>query len=169
MAKGNPEAYKNSLTANPEKGCDVQPGDNTRYIRHALKFFNLPPVDISDPKQVEERILWYFNECAENDMKPGVVGLANALGVDRKTLLNWAKGTYRADSHLHLIKNAYNFIENMWEQNTLGGKINPVGAIFYAKNNFGYTDTVQLEARPAAPLTDLDPEEVRRKYDELPE
>ena len=35
---------------------NAEPGDNSRFIRFALTAWNLPPIDISDPKQVEQRI-----------------------------------------------------------------------------------------------------------------
>ena len=34
----------------------LQPGDNARYLSHALESSNLPPIDTSDARQVEERI-----------------------------------------------------------------------------------------------------------------
>ena len=54
----------------------VQPGDNSKYIRHALATLDLPPIDIADPTQVEDRIQWYFHHCIEGDMKPTVMGCA---------------------------------------------------------------------------------------------
>ena len=48
---------------------DTDPGDNSRYLRHALVTLDQPPIDISDEKQVEERIFWYFNHCIEDDMR----------------------------------------------------------------------------------------------------
>ena len=39
-----------------EDGVDMAPGENSRYIRHAMVSFGLPPIDISDPEQVADRI-----------------------------------------------------------------------------------------------------------------
>ena len=38
----------------------TEPGDNARYLRYAMASWDLPPIDISDPKQVEHRIVEYF-------------------------------------------------------------------------------------------------------------
>ena len=64
----------------------VKPGDNARFLRNALVGYSLPPIDISDPTQVEQRIEDYFLHCVEKDRKPSVVGMANWLGIDRTTL-----------------------------------------------------------------------------------
>ena len=44
---------------------NVQPGDNSRYLRHALATLNLPPIDIANPVQVAARIEWYFGHCID--------------------------------------------------------------------------------------------------------
>ena len=38
----------------------AEPGDNSRFLRFALASWDLPPIDISDPKQVEQRIKEYL-------------------------------------------------------------------------------------------------------------
>ena len=51
------------------------PEEQSRYVRHVMANFNLAPIDLNDPKQVQERIQWYFNHCAEDGMKPTVAGI----------------------------------------------------------------------------------------------
>ena len=108
----------------------VEKGDNSRYLRHALATLNLPPIDISNDKQVGERIDWYFQHCMENDMKPTVMGLCNSLGISRDTINNWNRGDTRASTHSDLIKKAYSLLEALWEDYMMNGKINPVSGIF---------------------------------------
>ena len=78
---------------------NVQPGDNSKYIRHALATLNMPPIDIADAQQVEERIEWYFGHCIECDMKPTVMGMCNALGISRNTIRTWYNEDFRATTH----------------------------------------------------------------------
>lgn len=132
----------------------VQSGDNSRYLRHAMANLNLPPIDISDEKQVEERITWYFKHCADDDMKPTVKGLCNALGINRSTLRTWYNEDYRSSTHSHLIKKAYNLLEELWEDYMLNGKINPVSGIFLGRNHWGYQDKIDLVVTPNNPLGD---------------
>lgn len=144
---------------------DVQPGDNARYLRHAMGMWDLPPLDIADAEAVEERIKWYFSYCIQDDMKPTVSGLAMALGIDRKTLNNWNRGETRGVTHLPIVKKAMAALEILWEDYMQNGKINPVSGIFLGKNHFGYTDKQEIVVEPKNPLGDADdPEAIKQKY-----
>ena len=145
----------------------TQKGDNSRYLKHALESVNLPPIDIRDAKAVEERVKWYFNHCIDNDMKPGVTGLCNALGISRMTFNNWEQGRkITRGEHTVIMQRAKNIIEEIMEQYMMNGKINPVSGIFLMKNNFdGYYDRQDLVVTPNSPLDpEKDREELERKY-----
>ena len=149
---------------------NVQPGDNSKYLRHALATLNLPPIDISSPAQVAERIEWYFGHCINNDMKPTVNGMCNALGIHRDTLHTWRTGEYRAGTHQAIILRAFRVLEELWEDYMLNGKINPVSGIFLAKNLFyGYADKQEFVLTPNNGISDADAATIAAKYDELPE
>lgn len=144
---------------------DAAPGDNARYLRHTLSMWDLPVIDISDSKQVEDRIVWYFNKCEEDDMKPTVSGMAFALGVDRKTVYDWSRGNVRGVTHSPIVKRAMDVLASMWEDYMQNGKINPVSGIFLGKNHFGYTDKQEIVVEPKNPLGEAEsPEELKRKY-----
>lgn len=162
---------KRSLQKVPPQNqlVDVEAGDNSRFLRHALATMSMPPIDISDVKQVEERLQWYYNHCFESDMKPTVSGFCNALGITRQTLLNWKTGTYRADSHQTVILNAYKLLEELWEHYMQNGKINPVSGIFLGKNNFGYQDKQDLVVTPNTQSEVVDVKTIEAKYSELPD
>lgn len=145
----------------------VEPGDNTRYLRNALAIWDLPPIDISDEKQVEERIKWYFQKCMEDDVKPGVVGLSNALGVTRDTLWDWKSGNTRAGTHSDVVKKAYGILEQMWEDYMQNGKINPVSGIFLGKNHFGYKDQTELKVATNGDEATIPQEQLEEKYRDL--
>jgi hypothetical protein len=149
---------------------DTEPGDNSRYIRHALVAWNLPPIDISDPQQVQQRITDYFDYCEQNDRKPQLVGMANWLGVSRETLNTWKRGEYRSETHSDIIKKAVDVLEEIWADYMQNGKINPASGIFLGKNFFGYRDVQDLVVTPNNPLESADAETARKKYvDALPE
>lgn len=148
---------------------DLEPGDNSRYLRHALANLNMPPIDISDPKQVEDRLDWYFMHCCDNDMKPTVTGFCNALGISRVTLMTWKNGDYREDTHQAIILKAYRVMEELWENYMLNGKINPVSGIFLGKNQFQYSDKQEYVLTPNTGVKDIDVTTIEAKYAELPE
>lgn len=153
----------------PKNGLEVMkdfgaaPGENARFIRFALEAWDLPPIDISDPDQVRERIGMYFRRCAENDRKPQIVGMCNWLGISRETLNTWKNGEYRKDTHSDIIKKACTFIEEMWADYMQNGKINPASGIFLAKNWFGYKDVADVVVTPNNPMQDLDAEQARKR------
>ena len=165
-ANGELESFKR-----PDRQVQADPGDNSKFLRHALATMGMPPIDISDPVQVEERINWYFVHCVENDMKPAVLGLCNALGICKDTLLSWRNGTYRADTHQAIAVRAHRVLEELWEYYMENGKINPVSGIFLAKNLFGgYSDKQELVLTPnQSQLSEVDPATIEAKYAELPD
>lgn len=130
----------------------TEPGDNARYLRYAMASLSLPPIDISDPKQVEQRISDYFDFCVQNDRKPNMVGMANWLGVSRETLNMWKRGEYRGSTHHDVIKRAVGMLEELWVDYMQNGKANPASLIFLGKNMFGYKDTQDVIVTPNNPL-----------------
>lgn len=148
----------------------VEPGDNARYLRYALASWDLPPIDISDPKQVENRIREYFQFCVDNDRKPNIKGLGNWLGVDDTTVSSWRRGEYRAETHSPIIKKAVDFLQEMWWDYGQNGKCNPASWIFIGKNAFGMRDETQVVVTPNTPFDNLDANNAREKIIEaLPE
>ena len=145
----------------------VKPGDNARYLRHAMGAWDLPPLNLDDDAAVAERVAWYFNHCAEDDMKPTVTGLSNALGIHRDTLHSWATGSTRSKTseRSDLIKRAYSLLAELWEDYMLNGKVNPVSGIFLGKNHFGYTDKQEVTLTPGKPLGEpVDLKALEEKY-----
>lgn len=143
---------------------NTKPGDNTRYLRYAMASWDLPPIDISDPKQVENRIREYFQFCIDNDRKPNIKGLGNWLGVDDSTVSSWRRGEYRAETHSRLIKKAVDALQEMWWDYGQNGKCNPTSWIFIGKNAFGMRDEQQVVITPNNPLDTADPNTARQKY-----
>ena len=136
----------------------LMPGDRGYFLRAALSTWDLPPIDISDPEQVETRILWYFQHCVETDLKPTVMGLCNSIGISRDTFYNWEVGNYRKDTHTDIVKKAKNILEELWEVYMVEGKINPIVGIFLGKNHFGYADKREMVIEPRQ--TVIEPKEM---------
>ena len=150
---------------------NTEPGDNSKFLRHALNNMNMAPIDISDPVQVERRVNEYFESCIDNDMKPTVNGMCNSLGIHRDTLHTWRTGEFRAGSHQDIVLRAYRVLEELWEDYMLNGKVNPVSGIFLGKNLFyGYADKQEFVLTPNNGIPDdADMAVIEAKYDELPE
>ena len=148
----------------------VDPGDNSRFVRYAMAAWDLPPIDISDPQQVRDRIIMYFQHCADNDRKPQLTGMANWLGVSRDTLNSWKRGEYRKDTHSDIVQKAVSALEEMWADYMMNGKVNPASGIFISKNWFGYADTQNIVVTPNNPLDSMSQDDARNRYaNALPE
>ena len=139
-----------------DNGLQVEPGDNTKYLTLGMKLFNLPPIDLKDPEQVNNRLMQFFQIHAEADMKPTVSGMGMALGLDRRRLWEIKTGAKVGGTTpidlptptLVFIKRAYEYMEILWENYMQNGKINPVSGIFLGKNNFGYQDKTEYVVTP---------------------
>jgi hypothetical protein len=167
-----PRGGKNSPVIG-DNGIMAEPGDNTKYLTLGMKLFNLPPIDLKDPEQVNNRLMEFFQIHAEADMKPTVSGMGMALGLDRRRLWEIKTGnfgTQKALSELPTltkdsIKKAYEYMEILWENYMQNGKINPVSGIFLGKNNFGYQDKTEYVVTPNVNNdSDYNADDIRKRY-----
>ena len=144
----------------------TEPGEMADMLSKAMTISHWPDIDTNDPDQVKDRIDQYHVFCMQSDMKPSVVGLAMALGVDRTTLWKWENGveSNKSPQIRNLIKKGREINEMMMVQMMQNGKINPVTGIFLLKNNHGYKDQQDVVITPNTPLDAGDPETARNRY-----
>ena len=167
-----PKKLKNGVTQNTV--IELPNGDNNKYTTFALVVASMPAIDLNKPTEVKTRIFDYFQLCADHDMKPNVVALALVLGTNRQRLWeintdNERQLSIPVESKKH-IKQAYVILEMLNNDYMQNGKINPVSAIFLAKNHFGYRDQQEHILTPNNPLgNDVDSETIARKYDDIPD
>ena len=163
-----PRGGKNSPVIG-NNGLMTEPGDNTKYLTLGMKLFTLPPIDLKDPEQVNNRLAEFFQIHAEADMKPTVSGMGMALGLDRRRLWEIKTGNAKAmnlptptsDS----IKKAYEYLELLMENYMQNGKINPVSGIFLMKNNFAYLDKVEHVITPNVHNdSDYSADDIKKRY-----
>ena len=170
VVKKKPRGGNNILT---DAALNVEQGDNTKYVMLGMRLFNLPPIDLNDPAQVNDRLNEFFQIHAEADMKPTVSGMGMALGLDRRRLWEIKTGNYGTQRALEnlptltkdMIKRAYEYMEILWENYMQNGKINPVSGIFLGKNNFGYQDKTEYVVTPNVHNdSDYNAEDIRARY-----
>lgn len=140
---------KKKRRSRPEQKPQLEPGDNTKYINHSLRLAEYERVNLKSPEAVAERIKAYFTICAEDDMKPSVVGLALCLGVDKSYLWDLRTGRRgEVPEVADLLKKAVGILNMQMEDYMQNGKINPVSGIFLMKNHFGYADKQEVVIKP---------------------
>ena len=169
IVKKKPRGGKNSPVIG-DNGLMAEPGDNTKYLNLGMTLFSLPPIDLKDPEQVNNRLMEFFKIHAEADMKPTVSGMGMALGLDRRRL--WEIKTGVSDRNKDLptptrdsIKKAYEYMEVLWENYMQNGKINVISGIFLGKNNFGYQDKTEYVVTPNVHNdSDYNKEDIMARY-----
>lgn len=97
-------------------------------------------------KGIEE----YFEDCDKREKPYTMSGLANWLGIDRKTLLNYSK----TDMFSPLVKKAKERVQQQIEENYLDGTFNTTAAIFNLKANFKWDDGNKVQVNINQPKTE---------------
>tara|TARA_R110000850_G_scaffold192744_1_gene319647 strand:- start:187 stop:591 length:405 start_codon:yes stop_codon:yes gene_type:complete len=105
------------------------------------------PLAFPTVESLQEAVDAYFkpggdawdNTGDELKFLPTMSGLALALDVDRKTVLNYSN----KDDYFPTIRKARAIIENNLEKNLYGNSV--TGLIFNLKNNFGWNDKQELD------------------------
>lgn len=146
----------------------LRPGDHARYIRHAMRNFEIEPIDLGNINAVRERLLWYFDNCARDDVKPSVAGICNALCISHSTFGRWIHGERRTEEHQNLMQNVVDVMREIHETMMQEGTINPIIGIFLSKVHFGYVEKQEVTVIPGPdPLGERVPAELLRdKYAE---
>lgn len=103
----------------------------------------------TDVQKMQEIIDKYFIDCDEKDKPYTMSGLAYALDMDRKSLLNYSKD----EKFFHTIKKAREKVEQQLEENALSGKANATFTIFNLKNNYGWIDKQEIDSNNKNKIT----------------
>lgn len=133
-----------------------------KILEFNMELFHLPKIpDYNDLQLVQDRTNLFFELCIQHGVSPTLAGYSFSLGIDRHTLYNWLNGKTESIKNkecFHILKNAYDFINNSYEQLLTEGKIIPVSGFFLLQNNYGYkqqTDHV-ITANTQDNVTDND-------------
>ena len=137
----------------------AKPGEISAIVEKMthLRGLKRPQTD----EEVEERVKYFFQWCIDNDVRPGVELMALALGTTRQTLWNWQREGGRKGDIITLAKQVLAALIENWGQT---GKINPAALCFLMKNNFGYSDNVQLEVSQSNNEPKQTIEEITARY-----
>lgn len=155
-AKGSEQMAK-PISINP----DVKAGETSRVLAKINELYKLPP--IKTDQELSDRIDFYFQWCIQNDIRPGVEGLALATGVSRKTLWSWESGVTQASTECQAIVHRAKLTMSALLENWMStGKINPITGIFWQKNNFGYEDVQQVQVAPPTDNLALSPDDIAK-------
>lgn len=152
LIEENPDKTKTELGI-PETWMTTKEKEekhNRKFLRYARVPLDLPPIDICNAEQVERRIADYFDFCEANNRKPRMVGMANWLGVNKKTLDSWKKGILDKGEVGKVVEKAMLTMEEFMLDDMQNVKGNPANLIFLMKNLFGYKDQTDIVVAPTS-------------------
>lgn len=112
----------------------------------------------SSVEDMQKIIDEYFIMCDEKEKPYTMSGLAYALDMDRKSLLNYSKD----EKFFPTIKKAREKVEQQLEENALIGKANSTFTIFNLKNNFNWKDAVEVNNKNEISKLDQLLEEIKK-------
>lgn len=175
----NPTGPNPNMARPRDASRDEDPeGFNTRLINVNIQLMALPKASLYDAEQVKHNVSEYLRIYAENNVRPTIAGLALALKVNRRRLLEIKTGELRSGhvvqkyppETVEIIRTALMINENMWEGYMLGMKVHPASGIFLGVNNFGYRNTSELQlANKPAEDTQISAAEIKARYQALDE
>ena len=169
MPKGNKLAYLNSPFSDNNTPVDYD--ENKNIIEHCLEMFNASVPDLSKPDEVKQCIDNYFQSCINRGLRPGNMGLYNALGIERRDILRLLNGQIKLNASplsIAYIKRACKTISEIRELLGSQGKLNPATLIFWQKNYDGLSDVQQIDLNPVNIQPNKTPEEIAAEIDEIP-
>lgn len=105
------------------------------------------PLLYTKAEDLERDIDKYFADCDKNNKHYTMSGLALALGIDRKTLVNYGN----KEEFFLTINKARAKVEGYLEQHLYGSAV--TGVIFNLKNNFGWKDKQEIDTNAQLNLT----------------
>lgn len=137
----------------------AEPGEISSIVQKmtTLRVLKKPQTD----EEIEERVKYFFQWCVDNDVRPGVELMALALGTTRQNLWNWQQAGGRKGEIITLAKQMLAALIENWGQT---GKINPAALCFIMKNNFGYSDNVQVELSKSDNMPNRTADEIAADY-----
>lgn len=104
---------------------------------------NTNALKYKDAEELKQKIDEYFIECDKKELPYTMSGLAYALKIDRRTLVNYGN----KESFFSLIADAKDRIQKQLEEKALTGKYNAQFTMFNLKNNYGWQDKQEVEAK----------------------
>jgi hypothetical protein len=152
----------------PQRSLEqIPPGKVQTIITDLLQLHEMGKPETDG--EVEARISQYFQLCRETSIRPGIESLSAALHIDRTTLWRWEQGQGCSQRRMEAVRAAKSLINSFIEQAMMSGTINPIPALFLAKNWMGYKDSYLFEQQgqqDTQPYAHLTPEEVRQRIEQ---
>ncbi|MCH4153354.1 MAG: hypothetical protein LKF32_01725 [Mageeibacillus sp.] len=158
--------YKGKLykEMSDEHKCDQITQDTQNKLSALKQTLDVPRVDLSNTKQVQDRAFMYLEACSLSASFPSVMGLSGAMGCSRQNLNRWllSHPDHPTTNFVNMVKDT---MADILTNASLFNTANPVQTIFQLKNHFEHVDRIELA--PVAPNqsdNDYNADEIRKRY-----
>ena len=150
---------------------ELKANENTKYVKHCLDLFNYPaPKDFTNVDEVFGCIQNYFQSCINNNIRPGNLGLYNALGFGKKDFDYFCNGKLKdkkmSKEVYEIVKRAKLLCGTYRESLANDGHINPATLIFWQKNYDSLKDIQENDITIKTESQDLTREEIEKQISE---
>ena len=142
---------------------------NANHVRHAQRIAELPPVEMSEPEEVRERVNWYFTLCLTDGIKPNLPGLALCFGLTRTGLMNAVADRRMPAQSAQELGRGIAMMDEILSAQTLEGGVNPVAAIYFMNNWLGYKNASEVTTRTEVADHGVDQKVLEQKYNTIAE
>ena len=167
--EGGNMAYRNSPVIG-DGGLNATPAELSTMTRYAIDLIEATPPDLFNLEEVKAAAMDYFNSCERHGIKPGNLGLYARLGLSKQDIHNILTGKSKnkvSPAVLDFIQKLKNALSSYREAAAMNGKINPVTAIFWAKNFDGMEDSTRIEvSADSSQRANLTPEQIARQIEQ---
>lgn len=133
-------------------------------LRNARVSINLPPINIKNPHEVEQRIDEYFDFCEMNNKPPNMIGLGNWLGVGIETISRWKNGEWNAESVSGIVQRALSVIEESLVSQVQDNPKAMVGGMFLLKSMFHYKEQQDIVVSTKEPQKQMSRDDIEKWF-----
>ncbi len=137
---------------------------NANYIVHAKRLSDLPPVALSDPEAIRDRVDWYYQLCMTDGVRPNLPGFALAFGLTRTGLMNALADRRMTRDCAEELGRGIAMLDEIMSALTLDGRIMPVASIYLMNNWLGYKNASEVTTRTEQVETSVDQKALEQKY-----
>lgn len=158
-----------NLPTNRKKAAAKQLSDEEKEALskrlHALIRESSQP-RVQTDEELEERLMTYLTDCAENARIPTIESLYLCTGIPTRTLNSWLTGDSPGlgERTQEILERARDIVKSMDAELVLTGRIRDVPYIFRSKNYYGMKDQTDINYNTRVTMQLPNSDELQKKY-----
>ena len=121
---------------------------------------------VKNDEELAERLNDYFSRCSQTGQVPTIEEMCMSTGYTYECVYGWETGRRQGFSPetAQIIKKAKEFIKTFDAKLVTSGKLNFLAYCFRGKQYYGFVDKQEIAITPAQNDTELNADEITRRY-----